>query len=122
MAADQARLEVVAALVPVCVEQSRQDSNVTATLASLKGEAATYKRGEMLMMGHHAGLNRSRQERGEGLHGQAGRAVLARPKPMECVAPSSLIAPAALQRRSNRDGGVIYDSLEAFDTAWGRPE
>lgn len=49
MAADQARLEVVAALVPVCVEQSRQDPNVTATLASLKGEAATYKRGEMLM-------------------------------------------------------------------------
>ena len=49
MAADQARLEVVAALVPVCVEQSNQDPNVIATLASLKGEAATYKRGEMLM-------------------------------------------------------------------------
>jgi len=49
MAADQARLEVVAALVPVCVEQSRQDPNSIATLASLKGEAATYKRGEMLM-------------------------------------------------------------------------
>jgi hypothetical protein len=49
MAADRARLEVVAALVPVCVEQSRQAPNVTATLATLKGEAATYKRGEMLM-------------------------------------------------------------------------
>jgi hypothetical protein len=49
MAADQAHLEVVAALVPVCVEQSNQDPNAIATLASLKGEAATYKRGEMLM-------------------------------------------------------------------------
>ena len=48
MAADQARQEVVAALVPVCLEQSRVDPNVMATLASLKGETA-YKRGEMLM-------------------------------------------------------------------------
>jgi hypothetical protein len=48
MAADQARLEVVAALVPVCVEQSEQDPNVIATLASLKDETS-YKRGEMLM-------------------------------------------------------------------------
>jgi hypothetical protein len=48
MAADQARLEVVAALVPVCVEQSKQDPNVIATLASLEGESS-YKRGEMLM-------------------------------------------------------------------------
>ena len=48
MAADQARLEVVAALVPVCVEQSSQDPNVMATLASLKNESS-YKRGEMLM-------------------------------------------------------------------------
>lgn len=43
IAADQARLEVVAALVPVCVEQSRQDPNVIATLASLKDESS-YKR------------------------------------------------------------------------------
>ena len=48
MAADQAKLEVVAALVPVCVEQSRLDPNVIATLASLKDET-TYKRGDMLM-------------------------------------------------------------------------
>ena len=48
MAADQARQEVVAALVPVCLEQSRVDPNALATLASLKGETA-YKRGEMLM-------------------------------------------------------------------------
>ena len=48
MAADQAKLEVVAALVPVCVEQSRVDPNVIATLASLKGET-NYKRGDMLM-------------------------------------------------------------------------
>jgi len=48
MAADQARLEVVAALVPVCVEQSNEDPNVTATLASLKDETS-YKRSDMLM-------------------------------------------------------------------------
>jgi hypothetical protein len=48
MAADQARLEVVEALVPVCLEQSRRDPNVIATLASLKDESS-YKRGEMLM-------------------------------------------------------------------------
>ena len=48
MADDQARLEVVAALVPVCVEQSRLDPNAIATLASLKDETS-YKRGEMLM-------------------------------------------------------------------------
>ena len=48
MAADQARFEVVAALVPVCVEQSTKDPNVIATLASLKDESS-YKRGEMLM-------------------------------------------------------------------------
>ena len=48
MAADQARLEVVAALVPICVEQSTKDPNVIATLASLKDESS-YKRGEMLM-------------------------------------------------------------------------
>ena len=46
--ADRVRLEVVAALVPVCVEQSKQDPNVIATLASLKDETS-YKRGEMLM-------------------------------------------------------------------------
>ena len=48
MAADQARLEVVAALVPICVAQSTQDPNAVATLASLKDETS-YKRGEMLM-------------------------------------------------------------------------
>ena len=48
MAADQARLEVVAALVPICVEQSRVDPNATATLASLMDESS-YKRGDMLM-------------------------------------------------------------------------
>jgi len=45
---DQARLAVVAALVPICVKQSSQDPNVAATLAGLKGESS-YKRGEMLM-------------------------------------------------------------------------
>lgn len=48
MAADQARIEVVAALVPVCLEQSRQDPNGADKLASLMGESS-YKRGQLLM-------------------------------------------------------------------------
>jgi len=48
MAAEQARNDVVAALVPVCVAQSKQDPQMTATMAQL--EAATnYKRSDMLM-------------------------------------------------------------------------
>jgi dienelactone hydrolase len=48
MASDQARLEVVAALVPICVEQSKKDPQVIETLAKLK-EASTYQRSDMLM-------------------------------------------------------------------------
>ncbi len=48
MAADQARLEVVTALVPICVEQSKQDPQVGDTLARLKG-ASGYQRNDMLM-------------------------------------------------------------------------
>jgi len=48
MAAETARLEVVAALVPICLEQSKQDPQVTQTLADLK-EISGYKRNEMLM-------------------------------------------------------------------------
>jgi len=48
MASDQARLEVVAALVPICIEQSKLDPQVAATLALLK-EASSYKRSDMLM-------------------------------------------------------------------------
>jgi alpha/beta superfamily hydrolase len=48
MASDQARLEVVAALVPVCLEQSSLDPKVVETLALLK-EASSYKRSDMLM-------------------------------------------------------------------------
>ena len=48
MASDQARLEVVAALVPICIEQSKVDPQVVATLALLK-EASSYKRSDMLM-------------------------------------------------------------------------
>ncbi len=48
MAADQARLEVVAALVPICVEQSSQDPQVVETLTQLK-DATSYYRGDMLM-------------------------------------------------------------------------
>jgi dienelactone hydrolase len=48
MASDQSRLEVVAALVPICIEQSKLDPQVVATLALLK-EASSYKRSDMLM-------------------------------------------------------------------------
>ena len=48
MAANQARLEVVAALVPICLEQSKKDPLVMATLAQLKA-AESYQRSDMLM-------------------------------------------------------------------------
>ena len=48
MASDQARLEVVAALVPICLEQSKQDPGNVETLAKLK-EASSYQRRDMLM-------------------------------------------------------------------------
>lgn len=48
MASDEARSEVVAALVPVCLQQSQLDPNVVETLAELKA-ASSYQRGSMLM-------------------------------------------------------------------------
>lgn len=48
MASDLARFEVVAALVPICIEQSKQDPQVAGTLAELK-DARSYQRSEMLM-------------------------------------------------------------------------
>ncbi len=48
MSSDLARLEVVAALVPICVEQSKQDPQVVETLAQLK-DASSYQRSDMLM-------------------------------------------------------------------------
>jgi hypothetical protein len=48
MASDLARLEVAAALVPICIEQSKQDPKVVETLAQLKG-AMGYERSDMLM-------------------------------------------------------------------------
>ena len=48
MAADQAKLEVVAALVPICIQQSRQDPQVVETLSQLR-EASSYQRSDMLM-------------------------------------------------------------------------
>ena len=47
MASDQARLEVVAALVPICMEQSSQDPQVVETLAQLK-DTSSYLRSNML--------------------------------------------------------------------------
>ncbi len=48
MASEHARLEVVAALVPICIDQSGQDPQVVATLAQLK-DASSYQRSDMLM-------------------------------------------------------------------------
>lgn len=48
MASDMARLEVVAALVPICVEQSNQDPKVVETMAQLK-DASSYQRSNLLM-------------------------------------------------------------------------
>ena len=48
LASNQARLEVIAALVPICVEQSNRDPQVVDTLAQLKG-TSSYKRADMLM-------------------------------------------------------------------------
>ena len=48
MASDHAKLEVLAALVPICLEQSKQDPQLTETLAELKATSG-YKRSDMLM-------------------------------------------------------------------------
>ncbi len=48
MAADHAQAEVVAALVPICLEQSRNDPRLAQELAALE-EAKSYKRRDMVM-------------------------------------------------------------------------
>ena len=48
MANDQSRLEVIAALVPICLDQSKQDPQSIETLALLKA-ASSYERSGMLM-------------------------------------------------------------------------
>ena len=48
MAADRAKSEVLAALVPICIEQSRLDPQSIATLAVLK-DTSRYQRSDILM-------------------------------------------------------------------------
>ena len=48
MVSEQARYEVLAALVPICVEQSSQDPGVVETLALLK-DTSSYQRNDLLM-------------------------------------------------------------------------
>lgn len=48
MASEMAQIKVVAALAPICVEQSKRDPQVLATLATLK-EAGTYQRNNLLI-------------------------------------------------------------------------
>lgn len=48
LASDQARREVVAALLPICLEQSKQDPQMAEKLAQLK-DASAYKRSDLLM-------------------------------------------------------------------------
>jgi hypothetical protein len=49
MATAQAQREVVAALVPICIEQSKQDPQVVETLAELETASSSFKRRDMLM-------------------------------------------------------------------------
>jgi hypothetical protein len=48
MATDKAKIEVLAALVPICLQQSNQDPKLTEKIAGLKS-AKYYERGEMVM-------------------------------------------------------------------------
>ncbi len=48
MAADTARQEVIAALVPICIEQSQRDPAAPEILAQLR-EARSYQRGTLVM-------------------------------------------------------------------------
>jgi hypothetical protein len=48
MASNMARGEVIAALAPICVEQSKMDPRVTQTMMQIK-EANSYKRRDMVM-------------------------------------------------------------------------
>lgn len=48
LAASKSRMAVVAALVPICLEQSRVDPKMDQTMASLKA-ASPYERSRMLM-------------------------------------------------------------------------
>jgi hypothetical protein len=48
MAAEQARADVVAALVPICVEQSKADPLAAQTLAQMK-DVNTYQRNDLLL-------------------------------------------------------------------------
>lgn len=48
MATDHAKAEVVAALVPICLEQSGQDPRLAQQLTALE-EAKSYKRRDMVM-------------------------------------------------------------------------
>ena len=48
MASDEAQAQVVAALAPICVMQSKQDPQYTQTLAALQ-DTASYKRRDIVM-------------------------------------------------------------------------
>ena len=75
MASDQAKLEVVAALVPICIQQSSQDPQVVETLGHLR-EASSYQRSDESRLGHDAGFKRAQSQRREGVHKGAGSPVL----------------------------------------------
>jgi len=49
MASEHARMEVVAALVPICLEQFKQDPQAATTLARLEKADSNYERTNMLM-------------------------------------------------------------------------
>ena len=49
MASEHARMEVVAALVPICLQQVKQDPQSPATLVEMEKARSSYERTNMLM-------------------------------------------------------------------------
>lgn len=49
MASEHARMEVVAALVPICLQQSKLDPQAAATLAQMEKARSGYERTNLLM-------------------------------------------------------------------------
>jgi hypothetical protein len=49
MASDHARMEVIAALVPICLEHSKQDPQAATTMAELEKAGSNYERTNVLM-------------------------------------------------------------------------
>ena len=95
LAAERAKSEVVAALVPICLVQAQQDPQAEQRLANLR-DAASYKRREIVIkcgVSDDARSERARSERGQCLHGAARSAVLMRRSPQMRSGRLCLVGP-----------------------------